>query len=128
MARLARTGSRDDADPHIVIVGAGGSRAACPEGDRSGRHLPMMADLIDTVGLRPLLEKAGVRSSVEDFEPLYDDLATSGRHDELVMKWRGLFRIIFSDFAFQIPPQSTTTCSCRCGPRTLLQPSIGILC
>lgn len=64
MARLARTGSRDDADPHIVIVGAGGSRAACPEGDQNGRHLPVMADLIDTVGLRPLLAIAPLRCRV----------------------------------------------------------------
>jgi hypothetical protein len=88
-----------------VIVGAGGSRAACPEGDRSGRHLPVMADLIDTVGLRPLLEKAGVRSSVDDFETLYDDLATSRRHDELLTEMEATIRDYFQHLRI---PDTTT--------------------
>ena len=73
MPRLARTGSRDDADPHVVVVGAGGSRAACANGDKNGRRLPVMADLSDIVGLGPLLENAGFAAETAlNFEALYE--------------------------------------------------------
>ncbi|MBI1898622.1 MAG: hypothetical protein HYS04_19125 [Acidobacteria bacterium] len=105
MARLARTGPRDDADPHIVIVGAGGSRAACPTGDKNGRHLPVMADLVDTVGLRPLIENAGVQSHTDDFEALYNDLATSGKHDNLMADIESIIRDYFQQL--RIPDTAT---------------------
>lgn len=75
----------EDAAPHVFILGAGASRAACPEGDKQGRPLPVMADLPEVVGLGPLLKAAGF-SSVEskDFEALYDELATSGKDTEVV--------------------------------------------
>jgi hypothetical protein len=105
MARLPKTGSRDDADPHIVIVGAGGSRAAAPHGDKNGCHLPVMADLIDTVGLAPLLEKAGISPTVDDFEVLYDDLVTSGKHGKLVAEIESTIRDYFTQL--RIPDTAT---------------------
>jgi len=105
MARLTRIGARDDADPHIVIVGAGGSSAACPQGDKNGRHLPVMADLIDTVGLRPMLESVGIHTSVIDFESLYDDLATSGDHDDVVAQIESTVRDYFQQL--RIPDAAT---------------------
>ena len=105
MARLARTGAQDDADPHIVIVGAGGSRASCPRGDKNGRHLPVMADLIDRVGLRPLLETAGVGERVDNFEAVYSDLATSGEHDDAVRETEATIREYFRQI--QIPDTIT---------------------
>ena len=41
--------------PHLVVLGAGASRAAFPDGDKNGKRLPLMADLVDTLGLRSLL-------------------------------------------------------------------------
>jgi hypothetical protein len=41
--------------PHFVILGAGASRAACPQGDADGRHLPVMTDFVDTLELREIL-------------------------------------------------------------------------
>lgn len=35
--------------PHVVILGAGASRAAFPYGNAKGRRLPVMADLADCV-------------------------------------------------------------------------------
>jgi hypothetical protein len=105
MTRLARTGPRDDADPRIVIVGAGGSRAACPTGDKNGRHLPVMADLVDSVGLGPLIKKAGVQSRANDFEALYSDLATSGEHENLVADIQSTIRNYFEQLRI---PNSVT--------------------
>ena len=68
--------------PHVVILGAGASRAALPGGDANGKQLPVMADLIDCLELRSAIEAAGF-SKDADFESIYDELATSGRDPSL---------------------------------------------
>jgi len=47
MARLPRFGAQKDPDPHVFILGAGASVAACPDGDRNGRRLPVMANFVE---------------------------------------------------------------------------------
>jgi hypothetical protein len=59
--------------PHVVILGAGASRATCPDGDKNGRKLPLMCDLVDVVGLRQLLEKWGIDPD-QNFEEIFSDL------------------------------------------------------
>ena len=44
--------------PHVVLLGAGASLDAFPEGDELGRRLPLMHNLVDLVGLEPLIETA----------------------------------------------------------------------
>lgn len=57
--------------PHVVICGAGASRATTPNGDAFGRRLPLMNDLVSTLGLGPLLEAQGLDRYASDFELLY---------------------------------------------------------
>jgi hypothetical protein len=59
---------------HVVILGAGASRAAFPKGDISGLKLPLMTDLMETVGITELLESRGIEYRGKNFEDLYDDL------------------------------------------------------
>lgn len=61
--------------PHVVILGAGCSKAAFPTGDREGRRLPLMNDLIEVLGLEPLLRAANLVDPPENFEVLYSKLA-----------------------------------------------------
>ena len=68
--------------PHVVIVGAGASRAAFPNGDANGSRLPLMVDLVDCLGLGQAFQAAGFQKTV-DFEALYDELATTGMHRSL---------------------------------------------
>jgi hypothetical protein len=68
--------------PHVVILGAGASRAACPSGDKNGQPLPLMQDLVDVVGLRPLLEKSAVDPD-RNFEEIFSDLQESGNVDRI---------------------------------------------
>ena len=62
--------------PHIVILGAGASRATCPHGDKQGKILPLMNDFVDVVGLRRSLEAWGV-SPDRNFEEIFSDLYES---------------------------------------------------
>jgi len=64
-----------EGQPHVVILGSGVSRAACPNGDANGQVLPLMKDLTDLVGLTPILKAHGVSSDGEDFEAIYSRLA-----------------------------------------------------
>jgi len=63
--------------PHVVIVGAGASRATCPSGDRNGLKLPVMNDLVDVVGLSSVFESEGLTELGDNFEDIYDNLASS---------------------------------------------------
>jgi len=62
--------------PHVVILGAGASRAAFPRGDRNGRALPLMSDFLDIVPVRKVLLDAGVDVDPHgNFEAIYGNLS-----------------------------------------------------
>jgi len=63
--------------PHVVVIGAGATRAAFPEGDRNGLKLPLMDDLIDVLGLRELLSQERVERQSGNFEDVYGKLYQS---------------------------------------------------
>jgi hypothetical protein len=62
--------------PHVVILGAGASRAAFPDGDANGIRLPVMADLVTLLDLTSLLVEAGY-DPARNFETLYSTIHAS---------------------------------------------------
>ncbi len=73
--------------PHVVLLGAGASLAAFPEGDVSGRRLPLMNDLVEVVGLEPFIEPISAELDIEkNFEKIYSMLKANPRHRCLVEK------------------------------------------
>ena len=61
--------------PHVVILGAGASLAAFPNGDRNGRSLPLMNNFVEVIGLEPILTRNKVRYLPGDnFEDLYSTI------------------------------------------------------
>jgi len=59
--------------PHVVILGAGASRAAFPHGEATGRQLPLMNDLVRLSGIAKLL---GHELEGSNFEQVYSDIAS----------------------------------------------------
>jgi hypothetical protein len=58
--------------PHLVLIGAGASRAAFPQGDGTGRKLPVMADFLECVpGVKEILDVG-----ISDFEAAYSAIAS----------------------------------------------------
>lgn len=91
--------------PHVVILGAGASLQAFPNGDKHGRKLPLMWNLVDVVGLAPLLDQAGIGDYRDNFEKFYSDLATSGRNQDVVEK---INQAVFDYFAkMELPDEPT---------------------
>ena len=70
--------------PHVVILGAGASAAAFPSGDKEGKVLPLMADLLDVLELREPLKEAGVNIVTSDFEGIYASLFEDPTKKEIV--------------------------------------------
>lgn len=90
--------------PHLVIVGAGGSRAACPSGDAQGQRLPLMADLVAIVGLDSLLDEAGVHPD-SNFELAYQRLAGDPKHQTAVRRIEAKIQSYFE--ALALPHHAT---------------------
>ncbi|MDH5664870.1 MAG: hypothetical protein OEY10_01050 [Nitrosopumilus sp.] len=68
--------------PHVVILGAGASRATCLFGDKNKRKLPLMNDLVDAVGLRSRLEDWNIDPN-QNFENIFSDLYGKNEHQKI---------------------------------------------
>ncbi|HSC54245.1 MAG TPA: hypothetical protein VLC98_11505 [Phnomibacter sp.] len=68
--------------PHVVILGAGASLAAFPEGDKNGIRLPLMNSLVDALQLEELIPKQ-YSPFLSDFEKLYSSIANDSSQYEL---------------------------------------------
>jgi len=66
--------------PHIVILGAGASRAACPNGDKYGKTLPLMDDLIEILELNHL---NNFKINNTNFEDIYSSLYQNDKYKDL---------------------------------------------
>ena len=57
--------------PHVVVLGAGASHAATPEGERNLRKLPLMRDLADALELNTLLDRESYLRAKNDYEEFF---------------------------------------------------------
>jgi len=89
--------------PHVVILGAGASRAALPAGDRHGFRLPLMDDLTELLDLRSLISEAGL-DPADNFERTYAKLNESSRHADVVRRIDDVVDRYFSSLALPEEP------------------------
>lgn len=59
--------------PHVVLLGAGASRAAFPNGEATGKHLPLMDDFIKTLDLTSRLKDVTIDPE-DNFETIYSSI------------------------------------------------------
>src|SRR5229473_21786 len=91
---------------HIVILGAGASRAAFPHGDKEGRRLPVMADLVEILDLGPLLSRNHVTSEeAQNFESVFADLYEKDPEAPLLLEIESRLRDYFC--ALTLPETAT---------------------
>ena len=60
--------------PHVVILGAGASYAAFPDGDKNGRKLPLMNNFVETLGIENLISQTGLSLPSDNFEKIYSEI------------------------------------------------------
>lgn len=86
--------------PHLVILGAGASVAAFPNGDANGRKLPTMANFIKTLNIKELKEREN-----ENIENVYSELAEHKGNEEILTSLEFHIRQYFS--SLDLPPYPT---------------------
>jgi hypothetical protein len=59
---------------HVVILGAGASVQALPQGDVNGRKLPTMNNFVEVLNLETVLMQAGIEFQGRNFETIYSEL------------------------------------------------------
>lgn len=89
--------------PHVVILGAGASRATCPNGDVNGGKLPLMSDLVDCLNLSSKLEAWGINPN-QNFEDVFSNLFEQNESE----KTDELQKIIYDYFnSLRLPKEPT---------------------
>lgn len=93
--------------PHVVILGAGASIAACPNGDKNGRELPSLQNVQSATGLDDLFDRIESKegSLGEGFEEKYSRLVELDGYDGEVAKIEAAVHEYFSDI--EIPDEVT---------------------
>jgi len=83
--------------PHLVLLGAGASKAAFPNGEKNSLKMPLMVDFVETVnGLSDYLGECGIDYKGQNFEDLYNSLYEDSQYDEIR---RTIEEIIYDYFA-----------------------------
>ena len=60
--------------PHLVILGAGASVAAIPNGDKNGNKTSVMNGFIDKLGMREVLGSVDLKTKSENLEDIYSEM------------------------------------------------------
>ena len=95
-----------DLHPHVVLLGAGASLAAFPNGDRSGKRIPLMNDLVDVLGLKALVRQTRQGfANKTDFEGIYSKLDSSPQHANITKRIEHAVENYFS--SLKLPDYAT---------------------
>jgi hypothetical protein len=90
--------------PHVVILGAGASVAACPDGDTNGRELPTMDTLVEIVDLASVLRECGIDHKGQNFEVVYGSLQSDLSRSEVVREIESRVLRYFSNLELPTHP------------------------
>lgn len=91
--------------PHVVILGAGASVAAFPDGDADGRSLPVMDNIVQTLGLESVLDSKAIDYKDKNFEELYSSLLEAENSRESAELLEAAVQSYFA--ALSMPPDPT---------------------
>lgn len=60
--------------PHVVILGAGATMAAIPQGDKNGRRSSVMNGFIESLGMTEILKEVRLETNSNNLEDIYSEL------------------------------------------------------
>ncbi len=92
-------------DPHVVIIGAGASKAACPI-DKNGEKIPLLRDLSRIIlSKNEISEYKLSENEMDDFEAFYTRLVSESKNDSFRLELEE--RIMEHFCKFEIPDSLT---------------------
>lgn len=89
--------------PHVVILGAGATMAAIPNGDKNGKKSSVMNGFIEALGMMELLREVKLRTSSNNLEDIYSELHGRPDCDSVREELDGRIRSYFSEL--ELPSQ-----------------------
>lgn len=95
--------------PHVVILGAGASKATIETGDKNGRHISCMDNFLKNMGIEYVLEGIKLETESDNLEDIYSELdEKSKENNDFHKKKLELEKAIFDYFdKFEIPDEPT---------------------
>ncbi|MGI8656076.1 MAG: hypothetical protein ACR2LC_12760 [Pyrinomonadaceae bacterium] len=90
--------------PHVVVLGAGASIQAFPNGDKNGKKLPSMLNFVDVLDLSSMLDNAGVPHKGRNFEDIYDQIHNNAKLVNLKQKLEDAVYDYFSSLEIKDEP------------------------
>lgn len=91
--------------PHVVILGAGASYAAFPNGDKDGKKLPLMSNFVEILKLEDLLKENNISPPYNDFEAIYSDIVADPKKQSLTLEVEQRIQNYF--YSLKLPDKPT---------------------
>lgn len=91
--------------PHLVILGAGASIAAIPNGDANGKKTSVMAGFIDRLGMSDLISNVNIATKSDNLENIYSELYERTDCKDVLDALES--RVYDYFLEFEIPPKPT---------------------
>ena len=90
---------------HVVLLGAGASVAAIPNGDKNGKKTSVMSGFIEKLGMRDIFDTITLKTKSDNLEDIYSEIVSSNEHKEFCKELEKRIYDYFSSFA--IPDEPT---------------------
>ncbi len=91
--------------PHVVIIGAGASVAAIPNGDKNGLKTSVMDGFLKKLGMEETIKNLNLDTKSENLEDIYSELFEKDEYTDIRNKLDEEIRKYFSKF--EIPDEPT---------------------
>lgn len=90
--------------PHVVLLGAGASVAAIPDGDKNGKKISVMAGFVEKLGMSDIIRNIKLKTVSNNLEDIYSELSTRGDCSHVLATLEQEIYNYFSDFSIPDAP------------------------
>lgn len=90
--------------PHVVILGAGATVAAIPNGDRNGRKSSVMTGFIESLGMAEVIRGANLHTCSNNLEDIYSELHSRADCETIRGELDARIRAYFSELKLPDAP------------------------
>lgn len=90
--------------PHVVILGAGATIAAIPNGDKNGRKSSVMSGFIEALGMTETLKSVNLQTKSNNLEDIYSELHSRTEYDSIREELDRRIRAYFSELELPDEP------------------------
>lgn len=91
--------------PHVVLLGAGATMAAIPNGDKNGKKSSVMSGFIEKLDMQDILSSAKLKTMSDNLEDIYSELSSSEEYKDVCEELEQRIYNYFS--SFEIPDEPT---------------------